>query len=128
MREPRAVVRTYTDAWLSGDLATLLGLYHEDIVLHYGGSNPLSGDHVGRDAALAVLLAVQEKTQRVPLAVIDVMGSHDHAAAWIRERWTVDGTDHELTRVLVYRVADDQLVECWVYDNDQALIDRAFSA
>ncbi len=128
MTAPGSVVRAYTDAWLGGDLVTLLGLYHDDIVLHYGGTNPLAGEHRGKDAALTVLLAVQEKTQRVPLAVLDVLESKDHAAAWIRERWTVDGTETELTRLLVYRVADGQLAECWVYDNDQALVDRAFSA
>ena len=61
-----SVVRAYTDAWLAGDLMTVLDLYHDDLILHYGGSNPLTGDHHGKDAALTALLTVQEKTQRVP--------------------------------------------------------------
>jgi hypothetical protein len=70
---------------------------------------------------------VQTRTDRVPVAVIDVMGSADHATAWVLERWTVDGEQHELTRVLVYRVADEKLAECWLYDNDSALVDRALA-
>jgi ketosteroid isomerase-like protein len=123
--DPAAVVRAYTEAWLSGDLDTVLALYHDDLVLHYGGNHSLTGDHVGRDAALTALLTIQARTERVPLEVIDVMSSDDHAVAWVRERWTVGGVPHELTRVLVFRVADDQLVECWLYDNDNALVDRA---
>lgn len=125
MTESEAVVRAYTEAWLAGDIGAVIDLYHDDLVLHYGGSHSLTGDHVGRDAALTTLLTVQARTDRVPLAVLDVMASTEHATAWVRERWTVDGEEHELTRVLVYRVADGKLAECWLYDNDAALVDRA---
>ena len=79
MTEPEAVVRAYTDAWLAGDLAAVVDLYHDDLVLHYGGAHSLTGDHVGKDAALTALLTVQARTERVPLAVLDVMASADHA-------------------------------------------------
>ena len=127
MTEPEAIVRAYTEAWLAGDVAAVVDLYHDDLVLHYGGAHSLTGDHVGKDAALTALLTVQARTERVPVAVLDVMASDEHATAWIRERWTVDGEDHELTRVLVYRVADGKLAECWLYDTDSALVDRALA-
>ena len=122
-----SVVRAYTDAWLAADFMSVLDLYHDDLVLHYGGSNPLTGDHVGKDAAVTALLTVQTKTERVPLEVIDVMESDAHAAAWVRERWIVDGEPVELMRLLVYRVADGKLAECWLFDHDQALVDRVLS-
>ena len=78
------------------DLTTVVDLYHDDLVLHYGGSHSLTGDHVGKDAALTALLTVQARTDRVPIAVLDVMASADHATAWVRERWTVDGEEREL--------------------------------
>lgn len=124
---PGEVVRSYTDAWLAGDLLAVLDLYHDDLVLHYGGANAFTGDHVGKDAAIATLLAVQERTQREPVAVLDIMESPDHATAWVRERWTVDGAPQELDRILVYRVADDRLAECWLHDFDQALVDRVLA-
>ena len=122
------IVRAYTEAWLAGDLGRVLDLYHPELVLHYGGSNPFSGEHRGKDAAIETLLAVQVRTQRVPLWVIDVMESPDHAAAWVRERWVVDGEEIELDRLLVYRIADGMLAECWLYDQDQSLVDRVLSA
>jgi len=127
MTEPETIVRAYTEAWLAGDVAAVVDLYHDDLVLHYGGGHSLTGDHVGKDAALTALLTVQARTERVPVAVLDVMASDEHATAWVRERWTVDGEDHELTRVLVYRVADGKLAECWLYDADSALVDRALA-
>jgi len=127
MTDPAAVVRAYTDAWLAGDINTLVDLYADDIVLHYGGSHSLTGDHVGKDAALTALLTVQARTDRIPVAVLDVMASADHATAWVRERWTVDGEERELTRVLVYRVADGRLAECWLYDTDTVLVDKALA-
>jgi len=127
MTDPESVVRAYTDAWLAGDLAAVVDLYHDDLVLHYGGSHSLTGDHVGKDAALTALLTVQARTERVPVAVLDVMASADHATAWVRERWTVDGEQRELTRVLVYRVAGGRLAECWLYDTDTELVDRALA-
>ena len=128
MTTPGSVVRAYTDAWLAGDLTTVLDLYHDDLVLHYGGSNPLTGDHHGKDAAITALLIVQAKTERVPIEVIGVLESDEHASAWVRERWIVDGEPVELMRLLVYRVADRKLAECWLFDHDQALVDRVLSA
>ena len=128
MTIPGTAVRAYTDAWLAGDIATVLDLYADDIVLHYGGANPLTGDHRGKDAAVTVLLAVQEKTLRVPTEVIDVMEGATYAAAWVREQWTVDGDSVEVMRLLTYRVADGKLAECWLFDPDQALVDRVFSS
>lgn len=128
MTSPGSVVRAYTDAWLAGDFMAVLDLYHDDLILHYGGSNSLTGDHVGKDAAITVLLTVQTKTDRVPIEVIDVLESDAHASAWVRERWIVDGDPVELMRLLVYRVADDKLAECWLFDCDQALVDRVLSA
>ena len=121
------VVRAYTDVWLAGDIGAVLDLYHPDLVLHYGGANPLSGDHVGKDAAVTALLTVQGRTQRVPVQVLDIMESDHHAAAWVRERWLVDGGPVELNRLLVYRCADGMLAECWLYDQDQAFVDRVLS-
>jgi ketosteroid isomerase-like protein len=127
VNEPEAVVRAYTDAWLAGDVAAVVDLYHDDLVLHYGGAHALSGDHVGKEAALTALLTIQARTDRVPLEVLDVMSSSDHATAWVRERWTVAGEAHELTRAMIYRVVDGRLAECWLYDDDQALVDRALA-
>ena len=39
--------RAYAEAWVNGDLATMIDLYASDVVVHYGGRSPFTGTHVG---------------------------------------------------------------------------------
>ena len=50
-----AVVRRYADAWAANDLRAIVDCYHDDVVFHYFGRNPLAGTHRGKAACLAVL-------------------------------------------------------------------------
>ena len=60
----RALAERYAAAWLGDDLDGLLGCHSEAITFHYFGNNSFSGDHVGRDAAIATLLAAGAKAPR----------------------------------------------------------------
>ena len=119
-----AIARRYADAWLAGDMATLLDCYHDDFTLHYFGANPLSGEHRGKAAAMAVLGEVSRRTGRRLLAIQDVMAGETRAAILAREAWTRDGQRVELDRLLLYSLQDGRLRDCWIYDADQALVDR----
>jgi hypothetical protein len=52
-----------------------------------------------------------------------VTAGPERAVVIAREAFERDGVVTELDRVLVYRIQDDLLAECWVYDGDQALVD-----
>ena len=119
-----AVMTRYATAWKAGDRPGLVACYHPDFTLHYAGANPLSGVHRGKAAALQALAAVSQKTGRQLLEVIDVMPGAARSAIVVREGFHRDGAMAELERTLVYVIKDDQLFECWVYDQDQALVDR----
>jgi len=120
----QAALRRYCDAWLAGDLPAILDCYADDLTLHYFGRSPLAGDHVGKQAALAALFQVQQRTNRKLLAIHDVLASDDHAVVMARERFERDGKTCELNRVAVYHLRDGKLVECWIYDEDQRLVDE----
>jgi uncharacterized protein len=120
----QAVLDRYTSAWLAGDIAAVAACYHDELTLHYAGANPLSGDHVGKPAAIAALREVSRRSNRRLLAVIDAMAGPERSAVVVREAFARDGLAVELERVLIYRIEDDRLRECWVYDTDQPLIDR----
>jgi len=124
---PLEVTRRYAEAWASGDAATVVGLYADDIVLHYFGQNPLAGDHVGKAAALTVLGKVSALTKRGTPEIHDVLGSDSHAAILAKEAWMDGPTPITVNRVLVFHVRDGQLSECWVYDEDQRMVDAIFS-
>jgi len=122
-----ALVERYATAWRDGDLATLVGCYGPNFILHYGGASPLAGDHVGLDAALAALAEASRRTGRDLLSVDETLTSPTGAVLVVRERFDRDGDTAEVRRVLRYRVEGDQFVECWLYDEDQAVVDRFWS-
>jgi uncharacterized protein len=123
--DPRDTVRRYADAWRANDIATVFGLYHDDFVLHYFGESPLAGDHVGKDAAIQVLVEATQRSGRQLDEIEDVLGGDTYAAIVARE-----GVGDPVTvvrRVFLYKVRDGKLVECWLYDEDQRFIDQLWS-
>lgn len=122
--ENSLVARRYADAWLAGDLAAIVGCYHDDFTLHYGGANPFSGSHRGKAVALGVLSEVTRRTGRKLLEIVDVAAGPERAVVLARESFERDGARATLDRALVYRIEDALLRECWLYETDQATVDR----
>jgi ketosteroid isomerase-like protein len=122
--QTRQALTRYATAWLASDRPALFACYHENFTLHYFGRNPLAGVHQGKAAALAVLAKVTHRTNRQLLTIVDVMAGPQRGALLVRERFHRDGKTAEVERLLTYAVRDGLLTECWVYDEDQALIDE----
>jgi ketosteroid isomerase-like protein len=118
-----AVVRAYCDAWKRGDVPAIFASYHEELTLHWFGANPLAGTHRGKAASIQALATLLQRANRQLLEIRDVVAGDDHVVVLTRERFERDGTTLDANRVLVFRVRDDQLAECWVYDEDQRAID-----
>ena len=121
-----AVMRRYADAWAASDGKAIVDCYHDDVVFYYFGRNPLSGTHRSKAACLAVLKQVRERTNRQLLQVLDVSAGDTFGFVVARERFEREGRVAEVVRVLKYTVRDDKIAECWVYDQDQELIDSYF--
>ncbi|MFM8862659.1 MAG: nuclear transport factor 2 family protein [Acidimicrobiia bacterium] len=123
--ETRRVLRKYAQAWLASDLETVLASYHDDIELHYMGSSPLAGTHRGRDAAFAALGQASIRTSRQLIAVEDVLVGESLGALLAIE--DLGDPPRRVRRVLLYRVQDEKLRECWLFDEDQRFIDELWS-
>ena len=121
--EVRAVLERYAAAWTSGDLARIFACYHDDFALHYFGRNAFAGDHVGKAAALKVLGEFSRRSKRRLLEIVDILAGPERGALLARELVTHRGAEIEIERLFLYRVADGLLRECWLYDQDQHLID-----
>jgi ketosteroid isomerase-like protein len=119
----RRAVSRYAAAWLAGDRETMLASYHDDFTLHYFGRNPLAGVHRGKPAALAILAEVTRRSHRKLSGIVDVMAGPERGALLVREIFQRDGKTAEVERLLVYSARDELLWQCWVYDQDQALVD-----
>jgi uncharacterized protein len=124
--DPIDTVRRYAEAWKTNDIATVLAMYHDDFVLHYFGESPLAGDHVGRDAAITTLMEATTRSRRQLDAIEDVLGGDTFAAIVAREG--VGEPTRVVRRLFLYTVRDGKLAECWLFDEDQRLIDRLWSA
>lgn len=124
--QPIEVVRRYAEAWAANDIAAVFDLYHDEFVLHYFGASPLAGDHVGKQAAIEVLVEATQRSGRQLDAIEDVLGGSTFAALVVREGVGRD-PQRVIRRVFVYTVRDDKLAECWLYDEDQRFVDALWS-
>ena len=123
--ETSRVLRAYAKAWLASDLEKVLASYHDDIELHYMGDSPLAGTHRGRDAAFAVLAKASASTSRRLIDIEDVLVGDSLGALIAVE--DLGEPAQRLRRVLLYRVEDEKLRECWLFDEDQRFIDSMWS-
>lgn len=121
--ETLAVLRRYADGWAAGE-PDLFDNYADDATFHYFGATDLAGSHRGEDACLTALITASARAPRTLLEVVDVLAGERSGALVVRELLRRDGEEHELVRTLRFRVADDRIVECWLLDEDQALVDR----
>jgi hypothetical protein len=118
----RSTLEAYAEAWRTGDLGGLFAAYADDVVFHYFGRSDLAGTHVG-DAALAAMAEASVRSTRTLVEVVDVLDGAELGALVVKERFERDGRSADVQRVLLYRVVDDHIAECWLYDEDQSLID-----
>jgi len=123
--ETARVLRAYAAAWLASDLEAVLASYHDDIALHYMGNSPLAGTHVGRDAVFAALGQASVRTSRKLVAVEDVLVGESLGALVAIE--DLGDPPQRVRRVLLYRVQEDKLRECWLFDEDQRFVDQLWS-
>ena len=117
-------VERYASAWSRGDTAAIVGCYGEGFTLQYAGANALSGVHAGKAAALGCLAEFSRRTNRRLVRIVDVLAGNERGVVVAREALGPDEARVEVERVLVYRVEDGVFTECWVHDQDQAVIDR----
>jgi len=70
------------------------------------------------------MIAVSTRAPRTLLEIVDVLAGDSLGAIVVRERLERDGESHDVERVARYRVVDGRIAECWILDEDQALIDH----
>lgn len=123
--ETARVLKAYSEAWLASDLDKVLASYHDDIELHYMGDSPLAGSHRGRDVAFAALGQASVRTSRKLIAVEDVLVGESLGALIAVE--DLGDPPRRVRRILLYRVQDEKLRECWLFDEDQRFVDQLWS-
>ena len=129
MRHPNAeLLAAQIDALSRGDIATAMTFYSDDVVFHYPGRNPLSGEYRGKDQVLELLGRVMQLTKgSFRPDVHDILASDQHVAALVTVRAERDGVPVEWKSVDLFHIRDGKLSEHWVHEVDQDLVDEFWS-
>lgn len=118
------IIERYAELWVRGDTESMIECYHEDMKLHYFGRNRLRGEHLGKTAALDILAEFGRRTDRELVRIVGTMWGATRGAIIAREMIGPDAGRISVERLFVYAVRNGRFSECWVYDQDQALIDQ----
>jgi ketosteroid isomerase-like protein len=126
-----AVVLRFLEALPKRDLETIEELLADDVVWHWAGRGPLSGEYRGKDrfsefsASLGRMIGEPGAKHRVELH--DIVANDEHTIVlWTRiaER---GAATLESPGVGVYHLLDGKITEVWVVHEDQHAADEFFS-
>ena len=124
---PNAVIvwRSF-EAWNSGRVDVIREYLSDDAVLHFAGTNAMSGTYRGRDAVMDALgRASQGWGPHVEVQAL--LASDDHVIAFFHgsER---DGETLDVVQALPMKVnAEGKISEAWFLANDQRAFDQFWS-
>ena len=115
------LVRRGYEAFNTGDMASLSGMFAEDAVWHVPGSGVLSGTKHGRDAILAYFGDLGARTQgNFQARVEDIVGGENHTVAIQRTQGTNNGKTLDMATVITFVVDGGRITEAREYFEDSA--------
>jgi len=122
-----ARVRAGYDAMRDGEVAPVLLLFSDDVVMHVVGDHPFAGDYVGREAVRSYLADTAAAVGEGVFTVTSVMVD-DVDPVVLVEGTAVDGVDAgaPFVRTVVHRLRfdGDLIVEMWRHAFDKGQEDE----
>jgi ketosteroid isomerase-like protein len=125
---PEEVIVAYGSAWERGDPEAAWAFYADDVVMRLPGRGSVAGAHEGRDAVIAAIRSLLDRTSTASaeVEVLDRLVSGDRVAMVLREAVVRGDERLELRRVNVYRVEDDRITEIEIFEANQYEVDEFF--
>lgn len=120
----------YVSAWMRGDGNAAMGYWSDDIIMYAPGSNPHSGIYHGKSEVQQNLIdrIYKETSNAEVLGQLDQATGIDHVFTIVHERFTKpDGRVFETKRVVIYRWANQKIIEIRYFDTDQKAADIFWS-
>ncbi|MEQ8433746.1 MAG: nuclear transport factor 2 family protein [Oceanicaulis sp.] len=115
------------EAFQNGDMDKLFSIFADDMTWRVPGNNKLSGVFVGKDQIVANFATLAEVADTYWAHPIDYFGSEDHVALVAEVRATRGEETLQEKEVLLFRVENGKLAECWHLGLDPEGWDRFFS-
>lgn len=113
------VIRRSYDAFAAGDLATLRGLWTEDITFHVKGLGQLDGDYHGPDEVVGFLGRLAAETGGTfRLDVHAILADDEHGAVLVTSHAERNGRSRTSQQVHVSHLRDGRTQEFWSATTD----------
>ena len=111
------------------DWEAATAFWADDVLLHFPGRSPFSGDFLGKQAFLGHYgrLSTELGGTIEPAKVHGVLLGAEHVVALVRERAVRGERTLEIDRVNVYSLGDGKIREIWAYDYDRYALDEFWS-
>ena len=130
MTHPNAdLLRRGYDAFATGDIPTVLGIFAEDIAWHVPGRSPLSGDYRGHSEVVAFFTKAMELsggTLRVDAE--EILADGERIVALTTVSAERNGRSWSSPEVHVWRVENGKAVAFREFQGDQAAEDEFWSS
>jgi len=125
---PAAVsYRRTVDAFRAGDLDAVAATIDDGVIWHLPGTTCLAREIHGRDAVLAFLKEIMNRTSGTfVLNDISITGCDDHVLAVQRLGARVDGEERLFDATSVMRFTGGLQKERWLHISDQVAFDEFF--
>jgi ketosteroid isomerase-like protein len=123
------VMKRYVEAFKRKDWEAATAFWADDVLLHFPGRSPFSGDFAGKQAFLEHYRRLSvELGATIELAEVhEVLLGEEHVVALIREKAVRGDRTLEFERVNVYRLGGGKIREIWAYDYDPYALDEFWS-
>jgi ketosteroid isomerase-like protein len=121
IQEDAAVVRRGYEAFNSGDVQTLLGLFAHDAVYHVGGSGGLAGDKQGQQAIMGYFGELFSRSGgAIKVELKDVIPGEHHTVCLQRAHAERNGKSMDQDGALVFTLKDGKVTEVSEFQEDTA--------
>lgn len=122
------LLRRGYEAFGSGDIATVLSIFADDIAWHVGGSNQTSGEYHGHQEVMGFFGKLMELSGgSFHLEIHDILANDTHGVVLVTAHGERDGQTLAAREANVWSLADGKATEFWAYAADQAAIDKFFA-
>jgi len=124
-----AVIQTYWDALMSGDMVTFRTLLAPDCVIHYPGQNYMSGDYTSTDSIVELYTQLTQFVQDGVFAgeVLDIMCGDVYTAVVIKYDIKTPVKTYHGRAVGLFILDENHLIkEYWLHEWNQMVINWIF--
>jgi ketosteroid isomerase-like protein len=117
------VLRQMDEAMTRQDFATFFAGYTDDVRIHIGGDNKLTGDDQGLAQLPALFGRFMEASGHYPFTNHAYLADDAHGVILQRGTMERDGTTLSTNEIFIYHFRDGKIAEFWDHPVNQAGVD-----